>query len=92
MNEEMFTVYDSAARKFLQPFFADTVEVAIRMFRTLVGKPEHQFARYPEDYTLFHIGSFDADSGLVVSFDTPHSLGVALSFVARPRLEGTHDA
>jgi len=89
----VFTVYDSAARKYLEPFFAPTVEVACRMFRQLVGKEGHQFNRFPEDYVLFHIGSYDDDLGELVPM-TPHSLGVAITFVARaPQLmEGTHNA
>jgi len=77
----LFTVYDSAARRYLDPFCAETIEVAIRMFRALVNKPEHMFARFPEDYTLFHVGSFDPESGLLVPLVAPHSLGVAITFV-----------
>jgi len=76
-----FTVYDSAARRYLEPFFAETVEVAIRMFRTLCNRPEHQFAKFPEDYALFHIGSFSQETGMLESFVAPHSLGVAIQFV-----------
>jgi len=86
----VFTVYDSAARKYLEPFFAETVEVACRMFRALVNKEGHQFARFPEDYTLFHLGEYDAETGYIVPLDTPHSLGVALTFVARPSLDEGH--
>lgn len=84
MNDQVFTVYDSAAKRFLQPFFAETVEVACRMFRALVNKGDHQFSRFPEDYTLFHIGDFNAESGLIVPLTTPHSLGVALTFMDKP--------
>jgi len=80
MNQLLFSVYDSAARRFLEPFFADTVEVACRMFRQVCANQEHQFARFPEDYTLFHIGEFDAVTGHLVPLETPHSLGVAVMF------------
>lgn len=80
MNAEVFTVYDSAARRYLEPFFAPTVEVALRMFRTLANKEGHLFAEYPADYVLFHIGSFDGESGMVSSLVAPHSLGVAIMF------------
>lgn len=83
MNEEMFTVYDSAARRYLQPFFAPTLEVAIRMFRELANKQEHQFGKYPSDYELRHIGSFDGERGIVIPTDPTHSLGVALTYVNR---------
>lgn len=87
MNCEMFTVYDSAAKRFLEPFSADTIEVAIRMFRALVSKPEHSFARFPEDYTLFHIGAFHGELGMLIPLDTPHSLGVAVTYLPRVKLE-----
>jgi len=79
----VFTVYDAAARRYLEPFFAETIEVACRMFRTLVNKDGHLFARFPEDYTLFHLGEYDMETGYLHALETPHSLGVAITFVAR---------
>lgn len=90
MNEELFTVFDSAAKRYLPPFTAQTVEVAIRRFRESLKDPQHVFARFPEDYTLFHIGSFDAEKGLLIPLVTPHSLGVALSFLPPLRLEASN--
>lgn len=87
MNVELFTVYDSAARRYLEPFGAETIEVALRMFRQLVNREGHGFAKFPEDYTLFHVGRFDAETGLLIPLATPHSLGVAVTFLHRPQLE-----
>lgn len=81
MNEmEAFCVYDSAAELYLEPFFAPTIEVAIRGFREAVMKEGHQFNKFPADYTLFHIGSFSGSTGMF-TVGTPHSLGVALTFL-----------
>lgn len=85
MNMEIFTVYDSAAMKYLEPFFAETLEVATRMFRTLINRHDHQFGKYPEDYVLFHIGSYCADDAALIPI-APHSLGVGLTFLSHPRL------
>lgn len=82
MKMNVFTVYDSAARLYLEPFFAETVEVALRMFRALVTKEGHQFNRFPQDYTLFHIGEYSRETGLIEPFMAPHSLGVAITFQA----------
>lgn len=86
MNTEVFTVYDSAARRYLEPFFAETAEVACRMFRAMVNKQGSQFNRFPEDYTLFHIGSYDPVMGMLSPEVAPHSLGVALTYIDGPRL------
>jgi len=79
MEKHLFTVYDSAAGAYLDPFVAPSIEFAIREFRQVVNKEGHQFNLYPEDYTLFHIGSFDPQSGNLMP-QTITSLGVAITF------------
>lgn len=85
MEMHIFTVYDSAAGAYLEPFFAPSIEFAIRGFREAVNKEGHQFAKFPEDYTLFHVGMFDQKSGEIES-GSPTSLGVAVTFVERIQL------
>ncbi len=65
MNVEMFTVYDLAAKRYMDPFPAPTIEFAIRGFKEACGSEGHQFAKYPEDYVLYRVASFDAESGLM---------------------------
>lgn len=84
-----FTIFDSAAGRYLDPFFCPSIEFAIREFRTAVNTEGHQFAKYPSDYTLFSIGIYDGETGLFRSKE-PTSLGVAITFVdvSPLRLEG----
>jgi len=63
----LFTVFDSKAEGYLQPFFAVTEAVALRMFMTAVEDPQHDFHRFAEDYTMFRIGEFDQAEGVLVS-------------------------
>jgi hypothetical protein len=84
METLVFTVFDSAANAFLQPFVATTPEIAIREFRSIVNQPGHQFNKYPEDYTLFQVGSFNQETGILTPLTSPHPLGVAISFVDTP--------
>lgn len=79
MLHKMYSVYDSKAEAYLPPFFASTKGVALRRFITSVNDPDHQFAIYPGDYTLFEIGEYDDQTGQVVSCN-PISLGVAVEF------------
>ena len=79
MTTNIFTVYDSAANRYLDPFNAPTIEFAIREFRTAVNKEGHQFCQYPDDYTLFHIGEFNAETGQLQPSEL-RSLGVAITF------------
>ncbi len=83
MEQQIFTVWDSAAGAYLDPFVAPSIEFAIRSFRQAVNTPDHNFQRYPEDYTLFHIGSFSVQTGLIDP-QPPNSMGVAITFLNRP--------
>ncbi len=79
MEKHLFTVYDSAAGLYLDPFVAPSIEFAIREFRNIVNKEGHQFNLYPEDYTLFHIGKFHPEGGKITPLYLT-SLGVAITF------------
>lgn len=87
MDKMIFTVFDSAAGAFLEPFFAPTIEFAIRGFRQAVNTEKHQFNTFPEDYTLYHIGEFNAVAGLIKPQD-PRSLGVAITFIDKEVTNG----
>ena len=80
MEKFLFTVFDSAAGAFLDPFPAPSVEFAIREFRRAANDAGHQFNRFPEDYTLFLVGEFDQKSGEITA-RPPSSLGVAITFL-----------
>ncbi len=55
---EIFTIFDSKAGAYLQPFFSINVETAKREFSAAVNG-EGTFAQFAEDYALFYLGDFD---------------------------------
>ncbi len=83
MNSEIFSVYDSCAKRYLPPFFAPTIDEALRSFRKICNEPEHAFYQDASDYSLFHLGSFNAEFGTIVGGREPHNLGLAASFLHR---------
>jgi len=56
---KIFTVYDEKAEAFLPPFFLPAIGMATRSFSECVNSKDHQFGKYPHDYTLFHVGEWD---------------------------------
>lgn len=80
MKLNVYTVYDDAAAAYLQPFFFSTNAQAIRGFSELANDANHAFCKYAGQYTLFHLGSFDQDTGLFDLHATPHMLGKAIEF------------
>jgi len=63
----LYSIFDSKAESFLQPFFAPTDAVALRWVRAAINDPQHDFHKYSADYTLFRVGSFSTKTGEVKS-------------------------
>jgi hypothetical protein len=92
MNSEIFSVYDTKAERFLEPFHAPTTAFALREFATAVNTEGHQFNIFPEDYTLFRLGSFDATEGKLNAEATPVSIALAGTVLKPSGLEAITDA
>ena len=67
-------VKDSAADAFGRPFFVPTIGLAMRSFIDEVNNRESPFNAHPDDYTLYEIGDFDDNTGLLFSLDTPRQV------------------
>ena len=82
MRLKCYTVYDGKVAAYLPPFYCRADGEAIRMFAESVMSEGHQFAKHPEDFTLFYIGEYDDETAKVECVITPVSLGTALEFLA----------
>lgn len=69
MGLEAYSVYDKAVGAFLPPVFVRSRGEMIRSFTDAVNSKEHQFNRHCSDYTLYFLGMFDDDSGMIESAD-----------------------
>lgn len=78
MQQEIFAVYDEKAEAFMTPFFLQTIAMAIRAITDCVNDPSHNFGAHPADYTLFHIGTYDTQTSVIVS--CKKSLGNGVEF------------
>lgn len=92
MKIKVFSVYDSKVQAYMQPFFATTVGAATRSFSDACLNEESQFAKHPEDYTLFQVGEFDDSEGGFLAFPAAVSLGNALEYVAKAAEPGVPNA
>lgn len=81
MNLKAFSVYDSKAEAYMQPFFMKTKGEALRAFMDTVGDSNHPFHRHAEDYTLFYLGEFD-DSNGEFSGEAPQAIARAHELLA----------
>lgn len=75
---QVFSVRDSKAEVFNTPWFAKNRGEAERIFTGLVRKEETMVSQFPEDYDLYHLGTYCDQKGTVESFDTPVHIAKAI--------------
>lgn len=65
--QKMYTVHDKAAETYLPPFCMKTKAEAVRAFETTVNDPNSNFNKFPQDYSLVEIGTYDEDTGVITT-------------------------
>lgn len=81
---KVFAVYDSKAEAYFPPFYESTHATGIRQFSNKVGTPNHPWAQHPEDFSLFCVGSFDDQNGVITPCSPHVTLGKAIEYVKQP--------
>lgn len=77
-------IHDRCGQVYAQPFFSPTIETAIRSFRMLINDEQGGLPHTnPDDFSLFHLGSFDDQSGRFspTSSDLPNLLALARDMI-----------
>lgn len=80
MKLNVYSVYDSKVKAYMQPFMAQTNGQALRMFEDTVRDEKTVLHMHPEDYTLFALATYDDQTGTYENLQTPTSLGVAIEY------------
>ena len=76
---EICCVRDRAIDSFGNPFAVVALGQATRSFSDEVRNPESQISRHPDDYDLYHVGSFDTSTGKLVPRETPEMIAIGKS-------------
>jgi hypothetical protein len=90
MIRQIYAVYDLTANTYCNPFVMVNDETALREFATAANDPQSLLFKYPTEYALYRIASFDFDSGEVKPC-LPTSLGIAAAYVIKPTIEDTEN-
>lgn len=72
MKIKIYTVRDSKAGAYLQPFFMTNDALVMRTLANCRNEEGHAFNVNPEDYDCFSIGDFDDNTGEISSFPPVH--------------------
>lgn len=64
----LFALCDTKSKIFHKPFIDESVAQAMRGFQILVNDPKSTLVnQFPDDYSLFCVGSFDKETGVLTS-------------------------
>lgn len=64
MKQQLFTVYDRAAKTFDGPIMKhQNSNAVIRDFTRTIRNPQTQLGQYPQDYDLYLVGEQDDNTG-----------------------------
>lgn len=71
---KVFAVYDKAAEAYMQPYFAQTTGLALRIFQNAVNDPNSVIGKHPQDFWLDVVAQFDDSKGEFTPIFPPHNL------------------
>lgn len=80
---EVFCAHDAAVGAFMTPFFARSRGEAIRSFSAAAQDAQHEFGKHGKDYSLYYVGQWNDENGLLSPIDIPDRVCGALDFVPK---------
>lgn len=79
MKFGVYSIYDSAAATFTAPTIDTSDSAALRGFQRALASPESIMNFKPDDFTLYQVGLFDVESGLLEPMVPPSRIFVGES-------------
>lgn len=80
MELKIFALYDEKAITYARPFFLPHKGQAIRLFSDLATDSSQEIGRHPEDYSLYHLGTYDDITGRFENLQVPEFISRASEF------------
>jgi len=75
---KVFTIRDTKAEVYNQPFFQQSHGEAERNFTTLVNDEKSTVSQYPEDFDLYFLGDFNTQEAKFDMLPTPQHVMKAI--------------
>ncbi|QXP07849.1 MAG: nonstructural protein [Arizlama microvirus] len=67
-SDHVYSVFDTIAKKYGPLFHAINDLVAVRYYKKIISS----VPGYEKEYNLYHIGSFNDDTGIFTALDKPN--------------------
>jgi len=88
MNNEIFAIFDTKAEAYMPPFFERNAMTAIRALEAAMNDPEHPLRKNAEDYTLYHIATWNPETGEIT---VGQMKSVVDCWILRSKIVGTNN-
>lgn len=84
MRYNLCAVLDAKLGEYAAPFTVRKTGEAIRSFGDAVAQPDpnNNMHKHPEDFTLWHVGDYESDTGEVINV-VPRILASASEYVVK---------
>ncbi len=63
MIKQIYSVFDAKAQTYSNPFYSPNEQIAVRDFTRACRDPNLDLSKFPEDFSLQHLGSFNDENG-----------------------------
>lgn len=83
MVNKLFSVHDSVAKTFIQPFAVPSVAIALRHFTNCANDKQTDIGRNPSDFVLYELGEFDSDTGIISVLQPMVNHGFASNYITK---------
>lgn len=81
MIKDIFVVRDTKVGAFATPFYLENISVAMRAFAHAANDPTTDVGRYPSDFSLYHLGTYDDETAKFDLMPEPFHLALASTLV-----------
>lgn len=81
MLYSVFAVYDTGIQTWMPPIYARNKGEMLRQFVDAVNNPESKIAKYPADFVLFELGTWNDESADFSLLASPVKMGIAIEFM-----------
>ena len=69
MTLQLFTIYDTKSETYFQPFAMMNKAMGLRQFADMANDKDTNISKHPEDYTLYHLGSWSDQDAKYTTID-----------------------
>lgn len=74
MKLGLYAIMDRKLGSFARPFTMVNDAMAVRAFQSAKQDPASELSKYPEDFVLYAVGTFDDDTGALAQPTPPQAL------------------